>query len=55
VPQADAAAALNLTDLHPYRDLLAVVSGQFGHRRRARTVILIRPDGYIAAPGTTGK
>ena len=44
------------TQLNPYRELLEVVTSCHGPRRgRAGSVILVRPDGYIAACGTLDK
>ena len=50
----DSAAAS--TALQPYRELLEVVTSCPGlPRSRAGSVVLIRPDGYIAARGTLDK
>jgi hypothetical protein len=44
------------TQLNPYRALLEVVTSCHGlPRSRAGSVILVRPDGYIAARGTLDK
>jgi hypothetical protein len=56
VTGADPAEALAGPALQPYRDLFEVVSGvpRDGHAfrgRRAGSVVLIRPDGYVAARG----
>jgi Aromatic-ring hydroxylase, C-terminal len=42
--------------LEPYRELLEVVTSCHGlPRSRAGSVVLVRPDGYIAARGTPDK
>ena len=42
--------------LKPYRELLEVVTSCPGlPRSRAGSVVLVRPDGYIAARGTLDK
>ena len=40
------------TALQPYRDIVQVVSSSAG---RAGPVVLVRPDGYVAARGTLDK
>jgi 2-polyprenyl-6-methoxyphenol hydroxylase-like FAD-dependent oxidoreductase len=60
VAGADPATALEAAAVQPYRDLLEAVTDGSGHPRgrhdgRRGSVLLVRPDGYIAARGTPGK
>jgi aromatic ring hydroxylase-like protein len=59
VPAADAADVLNDPGLRPYRRDLDVVTGDAGQTPRIRNdgtgpVVLVRPDGYVAARGRPG-
>lgn len=51
---------LKRPELRPYRGLLEIVSGDFKRARRllpsrAASVVLVRPDGYIAARGSLNR
>jgi 2-polyprenyl-6-methoxyphenol hydroxylase-like FAD-dependent oxidoreductase len=57
VTGADPASVADTPAMQPYRDLLQVVAGVPGPVRgtRAGSVVLIRPDGYVAARGRTDR
>ena len=59
VPAAGAASALSDPGLRPYRRELDVVTGDAGQAPRIRNdgagpVVLVRPDGHVAARGRPG-